>query len=85
MKCISSTATQCTLISKGNESTDQVETSDVCTMYEEQNENCLTSEMNCDIMTCDIGDGQNITESINVVTHESRKSYERRKEKNEYG
>ena len=34
MKYISSTATQCTLISKGNESMDQVETSDVCTMYE---------------------------------------------------
>ena len=61
---------------------DQVETSDICTMYEEQNENCLASEMNCDIMTCNIGDGQNTTESINVVTHESRKSYERRKEKN---
>ena len=82
MKYISSTATQCTLISKGNESTDRVETSDICTMYEEQNENCLASEMNCDIMTCDIEDGQNTTESINIVTHESRKSYERRKEQN---
>ena len=83
MKYISSTATQCTLISKGNESTDQVETSDICTiMHEEQNENCLASEMNCDIMTCDIGDGQNTTESINIVAHKSRKSYERRKEQN---
>ena len=75
MKYISSTATQCTLISTGNDRIDEVETNDACTMYDEQEENNIASETNYDVIKSSTAAGTNTTE-IHTVVDTNNHGYE---------